>query len=109
MAISEAKRRIVEFLDMQLFQPVLDTRPEDYPEYTRPDVAEARRIMARTREQVDAAGSPAAVVQAFRQAAQPNAAGGLDGTLRDLGLPTFDGLRHEVDKLAAELGVSTGR
>jgi len=109
MAINEAERRIVEFLDMQLFQPVLDTKPEDYPEFKRLEVAEVRHTVARTRERVDSAGSPAAVVQAFRQAAQSNAADGLDDKLRDLGLPTFNGLRHEVDKLAAELGVGTGR
>lgn len=110
MAMLNAKQRVVDFLEQQLFQPVLDQNPDRYPPFRRAEIEEVQSSVAREREGIRAAISAEAAFRGFREATRRSAATGLEEKLRALELPTFESIASEFEKLAAELGgEATGR
>lgn len=105
MTLVDERQRVLEFLEQQLFGPVLDQKPDDYPPFRRDEVEEVRGIVRRERQAISNRPSANDVVLAFREAARRSAETGLEARLRGLDFPTFGELRDELEKLAAELGV----
>lgn len=84
MATADARQRIVDFLEQQLFQPVLDSNPDDHPPFRRGQVEEVRGGVAHERDGIRAAISAEAAVRGFNEAVERSAANGLDERLRGL-------------------------
>src|SRR3546814_8334582 len=57
MAEAENRRRIAEFLEQQLFRPVLDDNPDDHAVFRRDGVEEVRRRVAVERDGITGARS----------------------------------------------------
>jgi hypothetical protein len=109
MAEAEAKQRIIQFLEQQLFLPVLDSNPAQYPQFRKADAEEAQRRVAAERAEIVGADSAGAVVLAFHQALKRSAKSQLEELLQRLDLPTFASVRDELDNLAAEFAVAPQR
>lgn len=106
MAASEARHRISLFLEQQLFQPVHDEDPDRHPPFRRGDVEDVRRRVAYEWEHIQDATSAGGMLTAFREAAARSAVTGLDEKLSGLGMSNFAAIATELEKLAAELGVT---
>jgi hypothetical protein len=105
MSVNEPRQRILEFLEGQLFRPVLDEGSDRHPVFRRDQFKALRASVRREREGIHGATSANAMVLAFREAAQRSADTGLDARLRGFELPTFASIRDEFEKLAAALAV----
>lgn len=103
--VDETSQRILDFLDQQLFRPILRDNTDDHPPFERAEVEAVRGSMAREYDGIRSAASANAMLHGYREAARRSAENGLEARLRGLGLPTFAGVRDELEKLAAELGV----
>src|SRR3546814_5377643 len=109
MAEAENRRRIAEFLEQQLFRPVLDDNPDDHAVFRRDGVEEVRRRVAVERDGITGARSSGTMLLAFREACERSKANGLEEHLETQHLPTFESVRGELDKLAAEIAVTPDR
>ena len=102
-------QRLVDLLEQQLFAPIIDSNPDRLPPHQRELAANVRRELAHERERVRGSGSAVAIAKEFGAYAAEHSAD-LDPRLSELGFPTLGDLRHEVEKLSAELGLqSPGR
>jgi hypothetical protein len=105
MAESDAKRRLVHFLDEKAFRPVLRADPAKYPEYKRDKVKDAQRRTEDEIERFRNYGSANDVVVNFRRDLTSEPAKKVHRELHELGLPTLNDVREEFEMLAQELGV----
>src|SRR3546814_8905734 len=78
MAEAENRRRIAEFLEQQLFRPVLDDNPDDHAVFRRDGVEEVRRRVAVERDGITGARSSGTMLLAFREACERSKANGLE-------------------------------
>src|SRR3546814_12770998 len=78
MAEAENRRRIAEFLEQQLFRPVLDDNPDDHAVFRRAGVEEVRRRVAVERDGLTGARSSGTMLLAFREASERSKANGLE-------------------------------
>lgn len=104
--VSTARERLLEFLEQQLFRPVLGTDPDGFPDFRRAEVEDVRREVAGEHEAIRSAESERALLDRMREAAARSAETGLEQRLHALGMPTFAGQMNELEKLSEELGVN---
>src|SRR3546814_14886980 len=102
MAEAENRRRIAEFLEQQLFRPVLDDNPDDHAVFRRDGVEEVRRRVAVERDGITGARSSGTMLLAFREACERSKANGLEEHLETQNLPTFESVKVHTDKLTPE-------
>lgn len=105
MAESEAKQKLVRFLEERAFRPVLKADASRYPEGKR---AKLRDVQRRTETEIERFrhyGSAEEVVTNFRRDLNSEAAKKVHRELDDLGLPTLNQVRGDFEQLAEELGV----
>ncbi len=106
MADQNAKERLYKLLDERAFKPVLDAKPDDYPESIRNRLARLKRATQRERERYRGYDSPQGVVTNFERDLHSDAAEKIHRELRDLSLPTINDVRDEFEALARDLGVT---
>ncbi len=105
MAQSEAKQRLVRFLEERAFRPVLRANPSSYPESRRDKLKDVQLRTESEIERFRTYGSAEEVVTNFRRDLDSEPAKKVHRALRDLGLPTLNELRDDFEALARELGV----
>ncbi len=98
-------RRVMDFLDAQLFRPVLERNPDRFPVHQRGDAEALRNRLDGVRQKIQSAGSPEAMVRAFGQLSAEEGQS-LDAKLTALGFPAVSDIRYDVEKLGAELGLN---
>ena len=104
MADSDTKRKLVDFLERKAFQPVLDAKPDDYPEGKRDNLRHVQEATRAERERFRNYDSAQQVVDMFHDDLSSEPAKKIHRELRDLDLPTLNDIRAEFDDLARELG-----
>jgi hypothetical protein len=105
MASSDAKQKLVRFLEEQAFRPVLHAKPDRYPAGKRDHLKDAQRRTEAEIERFRRYGSAAEVVTNFKRDLTSDAARKVHRELADLGLPTLHDVRADFERLAEELGV----
>src|SRR3546814_14482568 len=98
MAEAENRRRIAEFLEQQLFRPVLDDNPDDHAVFRRDGVEEVRRRVAVERDGITGERSSGTMLLAFREACERSKANGLEGHIETKKPQTFEAVSGEPDK-----------
>jgi hypothetical protein len=103
--MSDAKDKLVHFLEHKAFRPVMDARPDRYPASKRDTLQDMQR---RTQSEIDrfrGYGSAHEVVVNFKRDLSSEPAKKVHRALHDLGLPTVEDVRDDFEKLAEELHV----
>lgn len=107
MAASNAKEKLVDFLDRKAFEPVLKASPDAYE--SEGDRRKLEHVQRATRgereryhEQYDSAEE---VRDNFRDDLNSGPAKEVHRELRDLGLPTLNDVSDDFDRLCREVGV----
>lgn len=102
---SNAKDRLVHFLDRKAFDPVMHANADRYPENKRDKLKDVQR---RTQTEIDrfhGYGSAQEVVTNFKRDLHSEPARKVHRALKDLGLPTIGDVREAFEKLAQDLDV----
>ncbi|WP_137389624.1 hypothetical protein [Rhodoligotrophos defluvii] len=102
---SDAKAKLVDFLDRKAFEPVLRADPDRYSESQRAKLEDVKRATESERERFRNYESAEKVYQMYRDDLSSEPAQEVDRELRDLNLPTLKDVREEFEQLAEELGV----
>lgn len=102
---SDARQRMIEFLDRTAFDPVLRVRPNSIPEGKRHRLDDVQRATRNEQARYHHYGSAEEVYRMFRDDLSSEPAQKIHRELRELGLPTLKDVRGEFEHLAAELGV----
>ncbi len=105
MAESDAKKKLVEFLERKAFRPVLNADTENFSGTRRAKLRDVQRRTETEIERFHGYSSAADVVTNFRRDLNSEPAKRVHRELSALGLPTINDVREEFDALAAELGV----
>lgn len=105
MSETEARQKLVSFLERTVFRPVLDAEPDRYPEGKRPGLADVQRRTETEIERFRHYRSAREVVTNFRRDLSSDAAEKVHRELKALGLPTVNDVRAEFEELASSLGV----
>ena len=105
MSKDNAKEKLVEFLDRKAFDPVLNARPDRYPDNQKPKLEHVQRSTRSEKERFHHYGSAKEVVDMFKDDLNSEPAKKVHRELRDLGLPTLNDVRDEFEQLAEKLGV----
>jgi hypothetical protein len=106
MAQSDARARLVRFLDQKAFQPVLTADTDRFPEGQREKLLDLKQ---RTRVEIERFRSYSSahdVVVNFHRDLSSAPAKKVHRELRELGLPTIEELRDDFENLAEELEIS---
>lgn len=103
---SDARAKLVSFLDQKAFEPVLKARAESYPEAQRGKLEHVQRATASERERFYEYESAQKVYEMFRDDLSSEPARKINRELRELHLPTLPDVREEFERLAKRLGVS---
>lgn len=102
---SEAKERLVGFLEEKAFKPVLNADPGSYPEDKRNKLKDVQEATRAERERFHDYDSAQEVYQMFKDDLSSEPAQEIHRKLRDLDLPTLNDCESEFEKLADEVGV----
>ena len=105
MAQTEAKQKLVRFLEEKAFRPVLRADPSAYPETKREKLRDVQRRTETEIERFRNYGSAKEVVVNFRRDLNSDPAKKVHRELSDLGLPTLNDVQGEFEKLAGDLGL----
>jgi hypothetical protein len=105
MGESDAKRKLVEFLERRAFRPVLDADPEKVSGAKREKLMDVQRRTETEIERFHGYSSADDVVTNFRRDLNSEPARRVHRELSALGLPTINDVREEFEALAAKLGV----
>lgn len=105
MAESEAKQKLVRFLEETAFRPVMKADASRYPENKRAKLKDVQRRTEQEIQRFRHYGSARDVVTNFRRDLSSDAAKQVHRELDDLGLPTINDVRDEFERLAEQLGV----
>jgi hypothetical protein len=105
VAESEAKRKLVRFLEEKAFRPILKADASRYPKNKREQLKDVQRRTEGEIERFRNYGSAQDVVTNFRRDLSSDPAKKVHRELDDLGLPTLNDVRAEFEKLAEQLGV----
>ena len=105
MTQSEARQRLVRFLEEKAFRPVLRADPADYPETQRDKLKDVQRRTEQEIERFRNYASAKEVVTNFRRDLNSEPAKKVHRALDDLGLPTLNDVQEEFEKLAQDLGL----
>lgn len=104
MAESEAKRKLVRFLEEMAFRPVLKADPSRYPANKRDTLRDVQRRTEQEIERFRNYRSAEEVVANFRRDLTSDAAKKVHRELEGLGLPTLHDVRADFENLASEFG-----
>lgn len=102
---SNAKQKLVHFLEQKAFNPVLHAKPERYPESKRDTLKDVQRRTETEVQRFHDYGSADEVVTNFRRDLHSEPAKKVHRELKDLGLPTVEDVREDFEKLAQELHI----
>ncbi len=94
------KQELVDFLEKRVFRPVLDAKPEDYPESKRDDLLDVQRSTRSEVQRFRNYESAEQVKDMYRDDLSSKAAKDVQRKSRELGLPTLPEVRDEFEKLA---------
>ncbi len=102
---TDAKQKLVRFLEERAFRPVLRADPAQYPETRREELEDVQRRTEQEIERFRNYAPAREVVTNFRRDLTSEPAKKVHRTLNELGLPTPNDVRTEFEKLASELGL----
>lgn len=105
--MTDARSRLVDFLDRKAFQPVLKADPSSYPEGKRAKLQDVKQATESERERFRNYESAQKVYEMFRDDLSSEPAKKVHRHLSDLGLPTLQDVRDEFEKLARDEGVAS--
>lgn len=103
---SDAKSRLVAFLDREAFDPILKAPLDRYPESKRDKLRDVQRATESEKRRYHRYNSAAEVYRMYRDDLSSAPAQKIDRELRDLDLPTLKDVRDRFERLASEVGVS---
>lgn len=99
-----AKDKLVDFLDKHAFRPVIEAKPERYPEGDRDRLRHVQRATQDEMDRYRHYESAEKVYRMYRDDLSSGAAKRVHDELRHLGLPTLDEVRDGFERLAEEVG-----
>jgi len=102
---SEAKSRLVEFLDREAFDPILKANPDRYPDSKKDKLRDVQRATESEKKRYHEYSSAEQVYRMYRDDLSSEPAQKIDRELRDLDLPTLKDVREKFERLASEVGV----
>ncbi len=105
MSSSDARQKLIRFLEQKAFEPVLHAKSGQYPESKRDKLRDAQRRTEAEIERFQNYSSAEDVVVNFKRDLNSQAAEKVHRELKELGLPTINDIRSEFEQLAADLGV----
>lgn len=100
----DAREKLISFLDRRAFRPVVQAKPEDFPESKRNELRHVQRATEDARERYRGYGSARKVYEMYRDDLSSEAARKVNRELDDLGLPTLPQFEDEFEQLAEEVG-----
>jgi len=106
MTETDARQKLVTFLDQKAFRPVLEADHSAYPDSQRRKLADVQRRTETEIARFQNYGSAQEVMTNFRRDLHSDAAEKVHRVLKELGLPTVNDVRPEFEKLASSLGVT---
>lgn len=102
---SDAKRRLLQFLEEKTFEPVLRAKPDGYPESKRRELDHVQKATRAEIERFRRYGSASEVVLNFKRDLCSAKAKKVHRELEELNLPTIEQCRDEFLRLAQEFNV----
>lgn len=102
---SDAKHKLIDFLERRAFDPVLRAKPGEVSEGQRERLDHVQRATRSEVERYRGYGSAQEVVTNFHRDLHSEPAKKVHRELAGLGLPTLDDVREEFEKLAGDLGL----
>lgn len=104
MASQADKDRLVDFLEKKAFRPVLNAKPDEYPENKRDKLRDVQRATESELERYRNYGSAEEVYRMYRNDLTSDAAERVHRELRNLDLPTLHDVREQFEQLAEDAG-----
>lgn len=106
MAGSQSKDRLVQLLDREVFRPILDASPDDYSANERGTLEHVKNATERTWDSYHNQYSSAQeVYDQFRSDLRSAPAKRVSRESRMLGLPSFEDVEDDFERLAEEEGI----
>lgn len=108
MTDSNAKGKLVNFLDRKAFDPVLNASADDYSQSKQDKLKHAKNATRRARDRYhNDYRSAEAVRDNFHNDLSSDEAKKVDRELRELNLPTLQSVQGDFDKLCRDLSVGS--
>ncbi len=106
MPDKHAREQLLDLIDRKAFQPVLDASPDDYKnDKDKETLRDVQKTTRSTQQSYHKYNSAEKVRDMFRDDLSSDAAQKVHRELRELGLPTLNDIKDEVEQLADKLGV----
>lgn len=103
---NDARKQLLDLIDNKAFDPVLNASPDNYDsDEKKRKLKDVQKTTKSTKQSYHDYGSAEKVLQMFEDDLNSDAAQDVHRELRDLGLPTVNDIKPEVEQLADKLGV----
>ncbi|MCS0493998.1 hypothetical protein NVS89_02735 [Ancylobacter sp. MQZ15Z-1] len=103
---SDARSRLVDFLDHEAFDPILRASAGDYPRSRHAKLHDVQRATENEKRRYHGYDSAREICRMFRDDLVCEPARRIDRELTALDLPTLDSVREAFERLAADVGAT---